>query len=107
MDGEGALAHRLQTIWDEEFVFVFQGDISHGACHDAIDINGDNFPGAIFLHAMEHCTGLESIFGETTCLLNQRAYRGSAIEIVHTGMEHATFHGDRVLITLLDGVDNH
>ena len=55
---------------------------------------------------MEDCTRYEGILREAACTLYQSAYRRTAIEIVVAGMEHPARDADRILIALLNGIDN-
>ena len=55
---------------------------------------------------MEHSTRYKGILRETACTLYQSAYRRTAIEILVAGMEHTARDADRILIALLNGIDN-
>ena len=105
-DGQRALGHGLAAEGDIEDILVLEGDISGSACHDAVEVDRDDAPGAILLHAMEHGTGLKGILGETAGILDDRTDGRIGSQVVHAGMEDGSLDLDRVLVTALDRVDD-
>ena len=108
MDGDGALVHLVLLDRDGEHILVLEGDISDCAVHDALNIDREDTPCAVGLHAMEHSTRREGFFGETAGILDKRTDGGgAATKVVLTRMINGTSYLNSVLVATEDGVDCH
>ena len=106
MDGHRTTAHRLDTIWDKEFILVLQRHVGHSTGHNTINIDRDDTTRTVSLHAMQNGTSHESLLRETSCILYQGTNRRTVAQIVHTRMEDSTRDRDRILVTAVNGIDD-